>query len=119
MTALWPLELRLAKSRDHLTVMWDDGRSDRLDAEYLRVESPSAEVQGHGPGEKKLVAGKRQVRVEAVEPVGNYAVKLVFDDGHSSGIFTWNYLRTLADDHGERWARYLAELEATGSRRDP
>jgi DUF971 family protein len=74
-------------------------------------------VQGHGPGERKLVTGKRHVRIRAVEPVGNYAVRLTFDDGHSTGIFTWAYLRTLADEREERWTRYLGELEAVGARR--
>jgi DUF971 family protein len=118
-TSAWPIELRVAPSRDRLTVTWDDTRTDALDAEYLRVESPSAEVQGHGPGQKKLVAGKRHVRIEAAEAVGNYAVKLVFSDGHSSGIFTWAYLRTLAEEHDDRWGRYLGELQASGSRREP
>lgn len=119
MTQPWPVELRLAKGLDRLTVLWDDDRHDELDAEYLRVESPSAEVQGHGPGQRKLVAGKRHARIKAVEPVGNYAVRLLFEDGHSTGIFTWNYLRQLADEHAERWQAYLDELASKGARRDP
>ena len=98
---------------------WDDGRADALDAEYLRVESPSAEVQGHGPDDRKLMTGKRYVRIQAVEPVGNYAVRLVFDDGHNTGLFTWAHLRTLADEREERWPRYLSELAAVGARREP
>lgn len=119
MTAPWPEEVRLAKNRDQVIVTWDDRRVDQLPAEYLRVESPSAEVQGHGPGQRKLVAGKRDVRIDHVQPTGNYAVKLTFNDGHASGIFTWNYLRQLADEHDTRWADYMARLEAVGSRRDP
>ncbi|MFO1088910.1 MAG: DUF971 domain-containing protein [Hyphomicrobiales bacterium] len=114
----WPEELRLARDGGMLTVVWSGGRVDSLDAEYLRVESPSAEVKGHGPGQEKIVPGKRRVRIERLEPVGSYAVRLLFDDGHSTGIYTWPYLATLAQTHTETWARYLDALTAQGLSRD-
>jgi DUF971 family protein len=91
----------------------------KLPCEYLRVESPSAEVQGHGPGQRVLVPGKRDVNIKAIESIGNYAVQLVFDDGHDSGIFSWSLLRQLGEQYDVRWARYLAELEERGASRDP
>ena len=89
---LWPTELRLNPARDGLTVTFDDGERFTLAAEYLRVESPSAEVRGHGGGPKQIVRGKEQVKIKALEPVGNYAVRIVFDDGHDSGLYSWDYL---------------------------
>ncbi len=115
----WPTELRLSKDKRSLRVTFDDGQSFDLAAEYLRVTSPSAEVQGHSPSERKTVPGKKDVTILAVEPVGNYAVKLVFDDMHSTGIFGWDYLYTLGATHLERWADYLAELDAKGLSREP
>ena len=115
----WPTELRLARDRRSLRIAFDDGSAFDLPAEYLRVTSPSAEVQGHSPAERKTVPGKRDVEIVAVEPVGNYAVKLVFDDMHSTGIFGWGYLHELGTRQAERWADYLAELEAKGLSRDP
>jgi DUF971 family protein len=115
----WPTEIRLAKDKRTLTVAFDDGASFALPSEYLRVTSPSAEVQGHSPSERKTVPGKRNVEIIGVEPVGNYAVKLVFDDMHSTGIFGWDYLHELGLKQAERWADYLAELEAKGLSRDP
>lgn len=115
----WPTELRLAKDRRTLSVVFDDGRTFDLSAEYMRVFSPSAEVQGHSPEERKLVSGKRTVAVSGLEPVGNYAVKLTFDDGHSTGIFGWTYLRELGEHRAENWARYEGELAAQGLGRDP
>ena len=115
----WPTELRLAKDRRSLRVSFDDGASFELPAEYLRVTSPSAEVQGHSPSERKTVAGKRHVEILAVEPVGNYAVKLRFDDLHDTGIYGWDYLYELGAKHDERWADYLSELEAKGLSREP
>jgi DUF971 family protein len=117
--APWPTELRVEKDRDYLVVKFDNGSSYRLSAEYLRVESPSAEVQGHSPEERKTVPGKRKVQIIEVQPVGNYAVRLVFDDLHSSGIYSWDYLYQLGNEVTQRFARYLDELEAKGLSRDP
>jgi DUF971 family protein len=101
-----------------MAVTFDDGTSFTLPAEYLRVESPSAEVQGHSPDERKTVPGKRNVMILEVLPVGNYAVRLVFDDMHSTGIYSWDYLHELGRDHDKRFQRYLDELEAKGLSRD-
>jgi DUF971 family protein len=108
----WPTELRLHKDRKILTVVFDDGESFELAAEYLRVCSPSAEVQGHSPSERRTVGGKQNVQILELHPVGNYAVRLVFDDMHSTGIFSWDYLFELGRDHEENWRRYLADLAA-------
>ena len=115
----WPTEIRLAKDRRTLTVVFDDGTAFDLPAEYLRVTSPSAEVQGHSPSERKTVPGKRHVESPGVEPVGNYAVKLRFDDMHDTGIYGWDYLYELGARFGEKWQNYLAELDAKGLSRDP
>jgi DUF971 family protein len=115
----WPAELRLAKDRRLLTITFDDGVRFDLPAEYLRVTSPSAEVQGHSPSERKTVPGKKNVEILAVEPVGNYAVKLRFDDLHDTGIYGWDYLYELGRDQAERWQNYLADLDAKGLSRDP
>ncbi|HEX8167360.1 MAG TPA: DUF971 domain-containing protein [Beijerinckiaceae bacterium] len=115
----WPTEIRLSKDKRTLTVAFDDGSAFDLPAEYLRVTSPSAEVQGHSPAERKTVPGKRNVEIIGVEPVGNYAVKLVFDDMHSTGIFGWDYLYELGAGRERRWADYLAELDAKGLSREP
>ncbi len=115
----WPTELRLAKDRRMLTVAFDDGSSFALPAEYLRVTSPSAEVQGHSPSERKTVPGKRNVEILGVEPVGNYAVKLRFDDMHDTGIYGWDYLHELGARRAEKWQNYLAELDAKGLSREP
>ena len=110
----WPVELRLRKDRRMLTVSFDNGESFELSAEYLRVKSPSAEVQGHSPSERKTVVGKREVAILEVHPVGNYAVRLVFDDLHSTGIYSWDYLLALGRDHGRLWQEHLDELAAKG-----
>ena len=110
----WPTELRLAKDRRSLTVSFDSGESFSLEAEYLRVMSPSAEVQGHSAEERKTVPGKRQVAILEVNPIGNYAVRLVFDDLHSTGIFSWDYLYTLGRDREANWQDYLDELAGKG-----
>lgn len=110
----WPVELRLADGKTTLIISWDDGRADELAAEYLRVESPSAEVQGHRPDEKQTVSGKRDVTIRDVEAVGSYAVRLIFSDGHSTGIYTWPYLRKLADEREAIWGRYLDALAEKG-----
>ena len=115
----WPTELRLHKDRRALTISFEDGASHTLAAEYLRVESPSAEVQGHNPSERKTVPGKREVGIMEIVPVGNYAVRLVFDDMHSTGIYSWDFFRQLAHEHDTRWARYLEELEIKKLSRDP
>ena len=103
----WPVELRIDPSRSALTVSYDTGERFALAAEYLRVESPSAEVQGHGPGQKQVVTGKENVKIASVEPVGNYAIRIVFDDGHDSGLFSWDYLHELGREHKTKWAAYL------------
>ena len=115
----WPTELRLAKDRKALTVTFDNGESFALEAEYLRVVSPSAEVQGHSPDERKTVPGKRNVAILEVNPVGNYAVRLVFDDMHSTGIYSWEYLLELGRQRAAKWQDYLDELAAKGLSRDP
>src|ERR1700694_3937385 len=112
MTNPWPTELRLAKDRKTLTVTFDSGESFDLAAEYLRVVSPSAEVQGHSPDERKTVPGKRDVAILEIHPVGNYAVRLVFDDMHSTGIFSWDYFLKLGRAQDRMWRDYLDELAA-------
>jgi len=114
----WPTEIRLSKDRRALRVRFDDGVDHSLPAEYLRVLSPSAEVQGHNPEQRVTVPGKRNVAITAVDPVGNYAVRLTFDDGHNTGLFSWSYLRTLGDEQERRWQAYLSELAAKGLSRD-
>lgn len=115
----WPSELRLHKDRKALTVTFDSGESFDLPAEYLRVKSPSAEVQGHSAEERKTVPGKRDVGIVEVLPVGNYAVRLVFDDLHSTGIFDWNYLLDLGRNYARYWQDYLDELAAKNLSREP
>lgn len=115
----WPSELRLSRDRRVLTVTFNSGESHALEAEYLRVTSPSAEVQGHAPEERKTVPGKREVAILEVHPVGNYAVRLVFDDMHSTGIYSWDYFLTLGREREQRWQGYLDELAAKGLSRDP
>jgi DUF971 family protein len=115
----WPVELRLIKAEKLLEVAYDDGSRFRLPAEYLRVESPSAEVQGHGPGQKTLVAGRAHVGIIALEPVGNYAVRITFDDLHDTGIYSWSYLYELGVEHETRWRAYLEGLAANSLSREP
>ena len=103
----WPTELRLNPGRDVLTVAFDDGARFELRAEYLRVESPSAEVRGHGGGPRQIVLGKRDVKISGLEPVGNYALRIGFDDGHDSGLFSWVYLHRLGAEKDRIWAEYL------------
>ncbi|NRG18463.1 DUF971 domain-containing protein [Rhizobiales bacterium] len=114
----WPTEIRLKKGRKVLAVTFDDGQSHEYSAEYLRVCSPSAEVQGHSPSQRKTVPGKRDVAIMQIEPVGNYAVKLHFDDLHNSGIYSWDYFLKLADEREALWGGYLKELEEKGLSRD-
>lgn len=106
----WPEELRLAQNGIQLVVAFDNGERHELHAEYLRVESPSAEVKGHGPGQEQLVWGKRNVRIAKLEPVGTYAVRIIFDDGHSTGLYTWPYLLKLGRERDSIWTAYLHKL---------
>jgi DUF971 family protein len=114
----WPTELRLRKDRKALTVAFDNGETFELSAEYLRVTSPSAEVQGHSPDERKTVAGKKDVGILEVHPIGNYAVRLVFDDLHSTGIYSWDYLLELGRERERKWQDYLDELAGKGLSRE-
>ena len=114
----WPTELRVSQDRRTLTVSFDTGERFALPAETLRVLSPSAEVQGHGPGQKVTVPGKRDVAIRNVVATGNYAVRIAFDDGHDSGIFTWRYLRELGKDGARLFSEYEAELAQKGLNRD-
>jgi DUF971 family protein len=118
-TAPWPTELRVFKEDAKLEIEFSDGAAFSLPAEYLRVESPSAEVQGHGPSQKKIVSGRRHVKIESVEPVGHYAIRIIFDDRHDTGIYSWSYLRELGESQSERWAAYQAALLYRGLSRDP
>jgi DUF971 family protein len=105
-------EIKLRTRSRVLEVTFEDGARFALPFEYLRVHSPSAEVKGHGPGQEVLVLGKQDVGIRAMEPVGQYAVKLVFDDGHDSGLFSWKYLRELGEKQAENWARYQTRVAA-------
>jgi DUF971 family protein len=118
-TQAWPSELRLHKDRKTLTVIFGETERYDLPAEYLRVKSPSAEVQGHSAEERKTVPGKRNVGIIEVLPIGNYAVRLVFDDLHSTGIFGWEYLRELGRHRDRYWQDYLDELAGKNLSRDP
>ncbi|MCZ8374972.1 MAG: DUF971 domain-containing protein [Beijerinckiaceae bacterium] len=115
----WPVELRVRADRKALQVSFDDGFSAEIPAEMLRVMSPSAEVQGHTPDERKTVPGKRDVLILGVEPVGNYAIRIRFDDLHDSGIYGWPLLYRFGRDRETLFAEYLAELEAKGLSREP
>jgi DUF971 family protein len=110
----WPTELRLHKDRKTLTITFDSGETFDLSAEYLRVKSPSAEVQGHSPDERKTVAGKQDVAILEVNPIGNYAVRLVFDDMHSTGIYSWDYFLALGRNRDAYWQDYLDDLAGKG-----
>lgn len=114
-----PETIRLRKAEKTLVVKFKDGPEYTLPAELLRVESPSAEVQGHSPSQRKIVAGRRHVGIMEVQPVGNYAVRLIFDDLHDSGIYSWNYLFELGRDQKKRWQEYFAALESNGLSREP
>ena len=114
MSDSWPTELRLRKDRKALTVAFDSGETFDLAAEYLRVRSPSAEVQGHSPSERRTVSGKQDVAILEVHPVGNYAVRLAFDDMHATGIFSWEYLFELGQNREKYWREYLDELAEKG-----
>lgn len=118
-TLYWPVEIRLKQAEKILEIDFDDGRTFRYPAEFLRVESPSAEVMGHGPGQKQIVAGRRHVGIMELKPEGNYAIRIVFDDLHDTGIYSWRYLRELGERQEELWQAYLDALEARGLSRDP
>lgn len=109
-----PTTIKLRRAENLLEISFEDGLSLSLPAEFLRVESPSAEVQGHSAAERKLIPGKRQIAITAIEPTGNYAIRLTFSDGHDTGIFSWDYLRQLGRDQPALWRRYLEQLEAAG-----
>ncbi|WP_291863531.1 DUF971 domain-containing protein [Bradyrhizobium sp.] len=117
-TPAWPVEIRLAKDRRTLHVTFDDGKAFGLAAELLRVTSPSAEVQGHSEAERKTVGGKRNVTILSVDPVGNYAVRLGFDDMHATGIYSWTFLRDLGVNAERRFQDYLDDLASKGLDRD-
>lgn len=114
MTEIWPTELNIQNQARQLSIMFDNGENYILSAEYLRVESPSAEVKGHGPGQEQLVWGKEKVKISKVEPIGSYAVRIVFDDGHSTGLYTWNYLAKLGREHAAIWQEYQTKLQLEG-----
>ncbi|RYD15882.1 MAG: DUF971 domain-containing protein [Lysobacteraceae bacterium] len=114
---MFPTEITLHRASHVLEVAFDDGTHFRLPAEYLRVHSPSAEVQGHGPGQRVLVTGKRDVNIDAVEPVGHYAALLRFSDGHASGLYSWELLHALGRDHARNWQLYLDALAVAGASR--
>jgi DUF971 family protein len=118
-TEHWPTEIRYLSEEKTLRVTFDSGETFTYPAEFLRVESPSAEVQGHGPGQKQTVAGRRHVGIMEIVPVGNYAVRITFDDLHDSGIYSWQYLYRIGRDRDEIWQSYLETLEAKGLSRDP
>ena len=118
-TEHWPVEIRHKQAERRLEIEFDDGATFSLPAELLRVESPSAEVQGHGPGQKQFVAGRREVGIIAIEPVGNYAIRIKFDDLHETGIYTWPYLYMLGEKQDDVWRSYVEALEAQGLSRDP
>jgi DUF971 family protein len=114
----WPKQIRLRKDRKTLAIGFDDGVDHELPAELLRVLSPSAEVQGHSPEQRKTVGGKKDVTITAVDRVGNYAIRLTFDDRHSTGIYSWSYLRRLGDEQEQLWRTYRDELKAKGLSRE-
>ncbi len=115
----WPTAIDYDPAQKILSVTFDTGEHFALPAEYLRVESPSAEVQGHSPAQKQIVPGRRHVGIMNIEPVGNYAVRIVFDDLHDTGLYSWRTLHELGREHDTRWARYLEALAQRGLKRDP
>ena len=118
-TRHWPIEIRLKRAEKCLEVDFDNGVTFRYPAEFLRVESPSAEVQGHGPNQKQLITGRAHVGITNVEPVGNYAVRISFDDLHNTGIYSWSYLYELGERQPELWGAYLKALGERGLSREP
>ena len=118
-TPYWPTEIRLKSADKILEIDFDDGQTFGLPAELLRVESPSAEVKGHGAGEKRIIAGRRHVGIQEIETIGNYAIRIIFDDLHDTGIYSWKYLYDLGKSQDSVWRTYLAALDAQGLSRDP
>jgi len=114
-----PTDIKLHQKSRILEITFDDGYECNLTCEYLRISSPSAEVQGHGPGQEVLQVGKQNVGIDQLEPSGNYALKIHFDDGHNSGLFTWDYLYALGQQYEKNWQEYLGKLEAAGKSRKP
>ena len=114
-----PTEIKLHQQSCNLEIAFDDGAHFTMPYEYLRVQTPSAEARGHGPGQETLQTGKKNVKLLNVEPVGTYALKLIFDDGHDSGLYTWEYLYDLGKNQEAIWKEYLAKLEAAGASREP
>jgi len=114
----WPTELLVDRARSTLSIAFDSGERFALPAEYLRVESPSAEVQGHSATQKQTVGGKRHVKIVSIEPVGNYAARIIFDDGHDTGLYSWDYLRELGREQSLKWSAYLSALRKIGGRRE-
>lgn len=113
-----PTKVVVVEAKDCLLITYSDGKEYRLPAEFLRVHSPSAEVRGHGEGNESLQFGKRDTKIVALEQAGNYALQIVFSDGHDSGIYSWEYLQTLAENYDEKWATYLKKLHNAGLSRD-
>lgn len=113
-----PTDIILHRASHKLEVAFDDGTRYQLPCEYLRVESPSAEVQGHSPNQRVWIVGKKDVNISAIVPIGNYAVTLRFNDGHDTGIYTWSYLKELGEEYEARWARYLAAIESKDLNRE-
>jgi DUF971 family protein len=118
-TEVWPTELKVSDQGRVFNIAFDSGESFQISAELLRVESPSAEVKGHGPGQEQLVFGKRLVSITKIEPMGTYAARIIFSDGHLTGLFTWAYLAKLGREQEQLWVAYLEKLKAEGRRREP
>ena len=114
----WPTEIQLKKSERKLKIEFDDGVCFEYSAEYLRIESPSAEVKGHGSSQRKIISGCKDIGINSVESVGNYAIRILFTDHHDTGIYSWDYLYALGKNYEEKWYRYLKILEALGLTRD-
>ena len=119
MVEVWPTELKVRGHGRLLKISFDNGSTHELSAEFLRAESPSAEVRGHGPGQEQLVFGKRLVTITKIDPIGNYAVRIIFSDGHSTGLYNWAYLDKLGREQASIWAAYLDKLKQQGKSRDP
>lgn len=119
MSEPWPTELRVNDLGQSLLISFDSGESFKISAELLRVESPSAEVRGHGPGQEQLVYGKRLISISKIEPIGTYAARIIFSDGHSTGLYTWAYLAKLGREQIELWEAYLEKLKAENRSREP
>ena len=114
-----PTEIKLHQVSSKLEIAFDNGKRFELPYEFLRVSSPSAEVRGHGAGQEVLQVGKKNIEIKGIEPVGNYAVQLIFSDGHDTGLFSWDYLYELGDNHAELWALYMSRMEAANASREP